>query len=281
MTLQHHEIAEAGHRILNPFTEEKLLLLGEVCRLRPGQRQLDLACGKGEMLCRWAERHRTSGLGVDLSQVFLTAATARAEQLGVSDRVRFRHGDAGAVTTGVADAPGTADGQPGQPIVVEAGGYDVVSCIGATWIGAGLAGTIELLRPALRPGGLVLIGEPYWIDEPPPAAYQDLGVGTADYTSLAGTLDRFEAAGTDLVEMVLADQDSWDRYVASQWWTIDRWLHANPDHPEAGAMAQFLHDSRGSHLRHQRRFFGWGVFVLRDTRTGPAAGTTDAGTAHV
>jgi cyclopropane fatty-acyl-phospholipid synthase-like methyltransferase len=56
MSLRHHEISEAGHRILNPFTEDKLMLLGEVCRLRGGQEQLDLACGKGEMLCRWAER---------------------------------------------------------------------------------------------------------------------------------------------------------------------------------------------------------------------------------
>lgn len=47
MSLRHHEIAESGHRILNPITEEKLMLLGEVCRLEEGQRLLDLACGKG------------------------------------------------------------------------------------------------------------------------------------------------------------------------------------------------------------------------------------------
>jgi SAM-dependent methyltransferase len=89
MSLRLHEIAEANHRILNPFTEEKLMLLGEVCRLQVGQRQLDLACGKGEMLTRWAERYGTSGVGVDLSEVFLTAARARAAELGVSDRVTF------------------------------------------------------------------------------------------------------------------------------------------------------------------------------------------------
>jgi hypothetical protein len=56
MSLRHHEISETGHRILNLFTEEKPMVLGEICRLRGGQRQLDLACGKGELLCRWAER---------------------------------------------------------------------------------------------------------------------------------------------------------------------------------------------------------------------------------
>lgn len=66
--LRHHEIAEADHRILNPFTEEKLRLLGEVSRIGPGTRILDLACGKGEMLCRWAADFGSAGHGVDLSE---------------------------------------------------------------------------------------------------------------------------------------------------------------------------------------------------------------------
>ena len=36
MSLRYHEIAEGNHRILNPFTEEKLMLLGQICRLRSG-----------------------------------------------------------------------------------------------------------------------------------------------------------------------------------------------------------------------------------------------------
>src|SRR5579872_6683351 len=126
MTLRFHEIAEAGHRILNPFTADKLRLLGEICRLQTGQRQLDLCCGKGEMLCTWSRDHGISGVGVDISQVFLAAAQDRAEELGVAERVRFVHADAGTYRD---------DATP----------YDLVSCIGATWIGGGLSGTIELL----------------------------------------------------------------------------------------------------------------------------------------
>ena len=70
------------------------------------------------------------------------------------------------------------------------------------------------LRPALRDGGLLLIGEPYWISEPPAEAYAGLGLKPDDFTSLVGTGERLAAAGVDLVEMVLSDQDSWDRYVA-------------------------------------------------------------------
>lgn len=248
MGLREHEIAEAGHRILNPFTDEKLMLLGEVCRLREGQRQLDLACGKGEMLCRWAARFGTGGLGVDISEVFLAAARNRAHELGVADRVRFEQGDAARAV------PGTGD-------------HDVVSCIGATWIGGGLTGTIELIRPALRPDGLMLIGEPYWREDPPAEAYTALGFGPDDFTSLVGTLDRCRSAGMELVEMVLADGDSWDRYAAAQWWTVTGWLAANAGDPFAPAMREFLDDSRRTHLAYGRHYLGWGVFVLRPAGT--------------
>jgi len=241
--VRQHEISEAGNRILNPFNDNKLMLLGEVCRLRAGQHQLDLACGKGEMLCRWAAQFGIEGLGVDISEVFLAVARKRADELGVADQVRFVSGDAGRFEA-------------------HARSYDIVSCIGATWIGGGLAGTIDLMRPALRPGGLMLVGEPYWTEPPPKDAFIAMGCKPEDFTSLAGTLDRFEAAGMRLVEMVIADGDTWDRYVASQWWTVSQWLDVHRNDPDAPAMRKFFSNSRRSYLEYGRRYLGWGVFVL-------------------
>lgn len=59
--LRQHEISESSQRILNAFDDRRLMLLGEICRLQPGQQVLDLACGKGEMHCRWAERYASVG----------------------------------------------------------------------------------------------------------------------------------------------------------------------------------------------------------------------------
>jgi SAM-dependent methyltransferase len=249
MSLRFHEIAEGNHRILNPFTEEKLMLLGEICRLQPGMRQLDLACGKGEMLCQWAWRWGIEGVGVDISKVFLAAARARATEMNVEKQTTFVEGDAG-------------------QYAAEANDFDIVSCIGATWIGSGLVGTIELLRKALKDGGLMLIGEPYWIDSPPEPAYESAGVGKDDFTDLIGTLDRFESAGMELVEMVLANPDSWDRYVASQWWTLDEWLRANPDDADAPALHEWIALSKRDYMHYGRRYLGWGVFVLRRKQFG-------------
>jgi SAM-dependent methyltransferase len=243
VSLRFHEIAESRNRILNPVSEHHLALLGEVIGLSAGQRLLDLCCGKGEMLCGWALRHGVQGVGVDISEVFLAAARARAAELGVTDRVSFVRGDA-------------------AHHAAEPASFDVVSCLGATWIGDGLAGTIELMRPALRDGGLLLVGEPYWISPPPREVLDAFGFPEDVFTSLPGTLDRVTAAGCELVEMVLADGGSWDRYAAPQWWALDEWLRANPDDPDHDGVREFLTRSRRGHLL-SREHLGWGVFVLR------------------
>lgn len=247
MSLVLHEMAEANHRILNPFTDAKLMALGAVSRVGSSTRILDLACGKGEMLCRWAQTFGAKGHGVDISEVFLGAARARAAELDVAERVTFEHGDAGAH-------------------VAEPRGYDVVSCLGAAWIGGDLAGTIELMRPAAAGDGLLLVGEPFWIDPPAPGAYEAIGCTPDEFTSLAGTLEWFEAAEVDLVEMVLADGDDWDRYAAAQWWTLTQWLHEHPDSPQLSEVQAFRDAARRSHLSYGRRYLGWGVFVLRPLR---------------
>jgi SAM-dependent methyltransferase len=239
-----HPIRESSHRILNPFDDRKLATLGAAIGLEPGQTVLDLACGKGELLCTWARDHGVSGIGVDLSTVFTAAARARAEELGVADRVSIMHGDASSY---VAESP-----------------VDVGSCIGATWIGDGVAGTISLLERSLRPGGMVLIGEPYWRREPPDdEAVERSGAPSRDrFRSLPGLVEHFHEVGYDVVEMVLADQDSWDRYVAPQWMNTRRWLDANPDDELAAEMRADLTQSQLDYTSYAREFLGWGVFAL-------------------
>ena len=244
MSLRFHEIAESYHRILNPFTEDQLMLLGDICRLHSGMKLLDLACGKAEMLCRWVQRYGISGVGVDISEVFLDAAHKRAAELNAAEKLTFVQGDAGKYPQATYD-------------------FDVVSCIGATWIGNGLTGTLELMKPALKPGGLLLAGEPYWIDPPPEPAYAAMGVKKEDYVSLEGTLDRFASAGMELVEMILADHHGWDRYEAPQWRAVDDFLCTNPNDPDASALYEWISNNRRRYLQYGRRYFGWGVFVLR------------------
>ena len=51
----------------NPLSEPKLDEMIRLLDLPRGARVLDIACGKGELLVRLAERHATRRVGVDLS----------------------------------------------------------------------------------------------------------------------------------------------------------------------------------------------------------------------
>jgi hypothetical protein len=64
------------------------------------------------------------------------------------------------------------------------------------------------------------------------------------------------------LRLVLADQDSWDRYEAAQWLNIRRWLDANPHDELADQMRAELNAAPARHGRYQREYLGWGVFAL-------------------
>ena len=237
-------ITESAHRIHNPFTPEKLATLGAALRLESGASVLDLGSGSGEMLCTWARDHGVTGTGIDLSQLFTEQAKRRAEELGVGGQVKFIHGDAAGY---VSDER-----------------VDVAACVGATWIGGGVAGTIELLARSLRAGGIILIGEPYWRQLPPTeevARGCDAG-SISEFLLLPDLLASFGHLGYDVVEMVLADQDSWDRYEAAKWLTMRRWLDANPEDELAEEVRAQLTSEPERYATYTREYLGWGVFAL-------------------
>ena len=237
-------VSESAHRIHNPFTPEKLATLGAALRMEPETRVLDLGSGSGEMLCTWARDYGISGTGIDMSRLFTEQAKRRAQELGVADRVAFIHGDA---------AGHVADEK-----------VDIAACLGATWIGGGVRGTIALLAESLHPGGIILVGEPYWRQLPPTedVARGCLASSIADFLLLPALLAAFGERDYDVVEMVLANQDDWDRYEAAKWLTMRRWLDANPDDDLADDVRARLTSEPQRYAAYTREYLGWGVFAL-------------------
>ena len=187
---QRFVIRESSHRIHNPFTSEKLATLGRALYLSPGTSMLDLACGSGEMLCTWARDHRLTGTGVDISTAFIGAARARAIELDVADRVTFIHGDAAGH---VAERP-----------------VGVASCIGATWIGTAWPGRLSCCGAASAREASCWSANRTGVASLPirPPSKVATGPGREDWLPLPELIESFGLLGCDVVEMVLADQDS-------------------------------------------------------------------------
>jgi len=234
----YHAVAEQDHELLNPISGAKVRLLGERLRLGPESRVLDLACGKAGPALILAETGCRI-LGIERAPEFVAAARERVEAAGVADRVEIVEGDAAAYP-------------------LEAGAWDVVMELGASFVWHGLEGALEALAPAVAPGAHVVVGEPFWRSWPLPEDVDDEG-----WLPLRETVARIEAAGLTLVTLIASSEEDWDTYESLRWRAVEEWLDANPGDPDAHKIRRRHVASRDAYLRHERALLGWAVFVAR------------------
>ena len=234
-------VAESRHELQNPTSKEKILELGERIGLGPESRVLDIASGRGGPALLLAGAFGCTIEGIEVSPDFQRVAVERIEAAGLSERVSFRVGDAS------------------QEVVPE-NTYDAALCLGASFVWGDLARTLDALEPAVRPGGHVVVGEPYWRSLPLPDDYADR---TLPCTTLEGTVDIFETGDLVVTAVLASSDDDWDRYETLHWRAVEEWLAENGDDPDA-ADIRARHDRyKRTYLRYGRELLGWAIFVGR------------------
>lgn len=232
-------VAESEHELQNPTSAEKLALLGERLELGQGSRVLDIASGRGGPAVLLPREVGCSMHGIEIAPEFHAAALERAARAGIADRVSFELGDAATAT-------------------FEPESYDAALCLGASFVFGGLAGTVDALASAVRPGGYVAVGEPFWARLPLPDDYEDRH---DPWTTLEGTVVVFETAGLPVVSVIASSKDDWDRYETLHWQAVERWLEANPDDSDAAEIRTRFEHWKWNYLRYQRDYLGWAIFV--------------------
>ncbi|HON37752.1 MAG: class I SAM-dependent methyltransferase [Pseudomonadota bacterium] len=243
--------------VCNPTSEEKLKCLVELLRLPAGARVVDIACGKGEFLIRLAEAYGVRGIGIDISPFFIAEAKRRAEMQVSGLGIDFIQMDG-------------ADYKPDEPESL-----DLVSCIGASWIFGGHAGTLDALIRMVKPGGWVIVGEPYWRQEPPKEYLEASEVAKEDFGSHFSNAEAGERRGLDLVYTIVSSKDDWDKYEGLQWYATAEYARTHPDDPDLATVVERVEKAKAAYLRWGRDTFGWAIYLFR-RRTPRLPGSSSA-----
>ena len=172
------EVAERDHEIQDPTSAEKIRLLGEYLRLDGSSRVVDLACGKAGPAIVLAEAFGCRIQGVELRSQFADEARARIAARGLDGLISIETADA-------ADYP------------LEPEAWDAALCLGASFVWGHIGDAARVLAPAVRPGGFVAIGEPFW---------REAGIAADDFVDLPATVERFQSAGVALTGLIAASR---------------------------------------------------------------------------
>ena len=239
------DITHREHTLCNPMSLEKIEQLVALLRLRPGARVLEIASGKAEFLVRLAERYNIEGVGVDLSPYCIADAREKRQKRIPYAQLSFLEMDG-------------ADYRPEEPE-----SYDLVACIGASWIYGGHRGTLEALERVAAQESWVVVGEPYWRQEP---AEEYLEAEGLEQSTLGTHYENTEAGqelGLGLAYALVSSQDDWDMYEGLQWYAAEEWAAEHPQDPDVEEVLNRVRESKEAYLRWGRETLGWAIYVFK------------------
>ena len=245
-TWKFYDITHREHVVCNPTSEEKLARLVGLLRLRDGARVVDIACGKGEFLVRLAEAHGIRGIGIDVSPFHIADARRQLERRAPGAEVAFREMNG-------------SDFRPDAPH-----SFALASCIGASWVFGGHGATLAALSGMVEPGGWIVVGEPYWRQEPSEGYLEASGVARDDFGTHSGNVEAGELRGLDLVHTFASNRDDWDQYEGLQWYAAAEYARSHPDDPDLRELLERVARAKTAYLRWGRDTLGWAIYVFRD-----------------
>ena len=252
-TWKFYDITHRDHVVCNPTSVEKLDELIGLLDLGPEPRVLDVASGKGEFIVRVVERFGGSagqgahGVAIDISPYCTADLRATAARRIPAAKLEILE----------------MDGAEYHPV---AGAFDLASCLGASWTFGGFRPTLRYLAYAARPGGCVLVGEPFWKKEPQDEYLAWSGMTRDEFGSHAGNVEAGQAEGLIPLLALVSSGDEWDRYETLQWRAAARFADSHPDDPDVPELLDRIEKSRREYLSWGRDTLGWALYLFAKPR---------------
>jgi SAM-dependent methyltransferase len=248
-TWRFYAITYRDHVICNPIGLAKLDALIRLLDLPDAPRVLDIGCGKGELLIRLAAcfgggtGRGFRAVGVDRSPYAVAEMRAALAARVPEAEIELLEMDA-------------ADHHP------EPGAFDLAACLGASWIFDGHRGTLRALRAAVRPGGQVLVGEPFWRTEPDPAYLAWSGMRRDQFGTHAGNVTVGVEEGLVPLLALVSTDDEWDWFETLQWRAAARHTAAQPEDPDLPDLIERVERGRHEYLTWGRATLGWALYMF-------------------
>jgi ubiquinone/menaquinone biosynthesis C-methylase UbiE len=239
------DITHRDHLLCNPLNADKVDEMISLLQLPPNAHVLELATGKGEFLIRLIERYGATAVAVDTSPYCIRDFTQKLVQRTPEADVQLLEMD------GANYQP-----QPGEQ-------FDLAACLGASWIFGGHSGTLNALQKMVRPGGLILVGEPFLKQDPDPAYLEAAGFKPDTFGRHVDNVVSGEAFGLTLLHSIVSSEDDWDRYEGLQWQAAVRYGQENPDDPDVPHLQQRVAEQKLTYLRWGRETLGWALYLFQ------------------
>lgn len=252
-TWKFYDITHRDHVVCNPTSVAKLDEVIGLLDLGPEPRVLDVASGKGEFIIRVAERfgglagQGVQGVAIDLSPYCTADLRATAPSRIAAAELEILEMD-------------------GADYQLASGTFDLASCLGASWTYGGFRPTLRFLAQAVRPGGCVVVGEPFWKKEPAAEYLASSGIGRDGYGSHAGNVEAGQAEGLIPLLALVSSGDEWDRYETLQWRAAARYADAHREDPDVTELLARVEKSRREYLNWGRETLGWALYVFATRR---------------
>ncbi len=245
----YYDVTHRLHTYCNPISVDKMNELIRILDLKPQDRVLDIACGLGQLLLTIADSCDISGVGVDASPYYVKRALHRKQECAPHADIQFIH-ELGEHYK----LPDDGDSDPR---------FDVVMLVGASWIWNGYKGTLDAIMAFCKPGGLIVIGEPYWKAKPPEEYLKFQELGRDALFTLHENVNIAKEKGLDPVYFVDSSNTDWDRYEMLQVASVDQFAQEEPNHPDLAETREKVNANYDSYLKWGREGLGFATHVFR------------------
>lgn len=239
-----------AHRKLSFFHPLSVLKFDEAIEklnLKPNHEAVDFGGGKGEFVIKLIERYKVRGTVVERPGSSAAEVMSRAKGRIPIRKIRVN-----------------LNGVEGFLAESEAKKFDLVSCINSVALGTNFRKILDGLRKTTKPGGLIVVGIPYWKGIPTKAFLKHLNILKSDLATHTQFIRVAENKGLIPLWASLASQDEIDTYEWSTSFEIENYVDQNKKTKDNESLLEFARENRRIFLSLSRECWGFGLYVFRN-----------------